>query len=55
MPKAKLVPLTTTKKTYVHGAGRGKWRGIKAILDRPLREDILAAFYGAIVPSEKVL
>ena len=30
-------------------------RGIEATLDRPLPEDILAAFYGAIVPSEKGL
>jgi hypothetical protein len=31
------------------------WEGIEAILDRPLHEDILAAFYDAIVPSEKGL
>ena len=44
-PKAKLVPFASSKKKYVYGAGRGKWRGIDAILDRPLPDDLLDAFY----------
>ena len=42
-PKAKLVPIAQRKK-YVHGAGKGKWKGIDRVLDKPLPDDILNAF-----------
>lgn len=52
-PRAKLVPLTQGKKTYVFGAGKGKWKGVEALMDIPLPNDILNAFYeGEIVPVE---
>ena len=55
-PKARLVPIDTAKKAYVQGAGRGKWKGIDAILDRPLPDDVLEGFYRrATVPPEKDL
>ena len=43
-PKAKLVPIVQKKK-YVYGAGKGKWKGMESILDRPLPDDVLADFY----------
>ena len=43
-PKARLVPISTKKK-YVYGAGRGKWKGIQRILDKPLPHEMLDAFY----------
>lgn len=50
-PKAKLVPLVR-KRTYVFGAGKGKWKGAERVLRRPLPARILHAFYaGAIGPS----
>jgi prevent-host-death family protein len=52
-PKARLVPLSPTKKAYVHGAGKGKWKGIGAILDQPLPEDVLDAFYRENSSPEK--
>jgi antitoxin (DNA-binding transcriptional repressor) of toxin-antitoxin stability system len=52
-PKARLVPLSPTKKAYVHGAGKGKWKGIGAILDQPLPEDVLDAFYRESRSPEK--
>jgi prevent-host-death family protein len=53
-PKAKLVPIAATRKKYVRGAGRGKWKGIDAILDRPLPRDLLDAFYqSAFAGAEK--
>ena len=52
-PKAKLVPILSKKK-YVYGAGKGKWKAIERILDKPLPENILNAFYnGLIVPQDK--
>ena len=45
-PKARLVPLAQKKK-YVHGAGKGRWKGTERVLDRPLPEDIANAFRGA--------
>lgn len=52
-PKAKLVPIAQRKK-YVYGAGKGKWKGTERILDKPLPDDILNAFYeSAIGPLEK--
>jgi prevent-host-death family protein len=44
-PKARLVPLATRKR-YVHGAGRGRWKGVDRILQQPLPAGVLAAFYG---------
>lgn len=43
-PKAKLVPIVKKKK-YVFGAGKGKWKNIDRILDKPLPPDLLASFY----------
>ena len=43
-PKAKLVPIVQKKK-YVYGAGKGKWKGIESVLDRPLPDNVLDAFY----------
>ena len=43
-PKAKLVPIVTKKK-YVYGAGKGKWKNIDRVLDMPLPADVLASFY----------
>jgi prevent-host-death family protein len=43
-PKAKLVPIVQKKK-YVYGAGKGKWKGAGRVLDRPLPDDVLNAFY----------
>ena len=52
-PKAKLVPIVQSKK-YVHGAGKGKWKGTDRVLDKPLPDDILNAFYeGAAAPRDK--
>jgi prevent-host-death family protein len=52
-PKAKLVPIVQ-KKTYTFGAGKGRWKGIERILDRPLPDEILNAFYdGAIAPADR--
>ena len=52
-PKAKLVPIAQRKK-YVHGAGKGKWKGTDRVLDKPLPDDILNAFYeGTVVPRDK--
>ena len=44
-PKAKLVPFVERKKRYVFGAGKGKWKGVSEVLDRPLPPDILNSFY----------
>ena len=53
-PKARLVPIATTEKKYVYGAGRGKWKQVQRILERPLPPEVLDAFYrGTIVPLEK--
>lgn len=41
-PKAKLVPIA--KRLYVSGAGKGKWKGVERILDRPLPRAVLQAF-----------
>ena len=49
-PKAKLVPIVRRKK-YVYGAGKGKWKGAERILDQPLPDDILSAFYEGAVGS----
>lgn len=43
-PKAKLVPIERKKK-YVYGAGRGKWKGVEAVLDRRLPDDVVDSFY----------
>ncbi len=43
-PKAKLVPIVQKKK-YVYAAGKGKWKGVGRVLDRPLPDDVLNAFY----------
>jgi hypothetical protein len=43
------VPLT--KEGYVRGAGKGKWAGVEHILDTPMPEDVLEAFYGVSVPG----
>jgi prevent-host-death family protein len=52
-PKAKLVPVEPSRKNYTFGAGRGRWRGIEAVLDKPLPDDILDAFHhGSRTPSE---
>ena len=52
-PKAKLVPIGR-KKEYVYGAGRGKWKGTDRVLDKPLPDDILNAFYeGAVAPRDQ--
>ena len=52
-PKAKLVPIAQRKK-YVHGAGKGKWKGTDRVLDKPLPDDILNAFYeGAVAPRDQ--
>lgn len=52
-PKARLVPIARRKK-YVYGAGKGKWKGIERVLDRPLPADLLGAFYKrTIMPAEK--
>ena len=50
-PKAKLVPIA--QKKYVYGAGKGKWKGVGRVLDNPLPDEVLNAFYGAIVPVDK--
>ena len=44
-PKARLVPIAQQKK-YVYGAGKGKWKGTERVLDKPLPDDLLDAFYG---------
>jgi prevent-host-death family protein len=41
-PKAKLVPIA--KKSYVSGAGKGKWKGVERLLDRPLPREVLQVF-----------
>ncbi len=52
-PKAKLAPIATRKK-YVYGAGKGKWKGAETVLNQPLRADLLEAFYGnAPRPKER--
>ena len=52
-PKARLVPIVQKKK-YVFGAGKGKWKGHEHILDKPLPNEILKAFYqGEVVPAHK--
>jgi prevent-host-death family protein len=52
-PKAKLVPIVQRKK-YVYGAGKGKWKGIGSVLNKPLPDDVVDAFYhGATIPVEK--
>jgi prevent-host-death family protein len=52
-PKAKLVPIVSKKK-YVYAAGKGKWKGIEGILDKPLPADLINDFYeGPLVPSGK--
>ncbi len=43
-PRARLVPLTA-KEPYVYGAGKGRWKGIEAVLDQPLPDDVLEAFH----------
>jgi prevent-host-death family protein len=52
-PKAKLVPISPARKTYVRGAGRGQWRGIDAVLGTPLPADIVDAFYDTIASPER--
>jgi prevent-host-death family protein len=42
-PKARLVPIAE-KKTYVYGAGKGKWKGSDGVLDTPLPDDLLEMF-----------
>jgi prevent-host-death family protein len=52
-PKAKLVPIAR-KQDYLFGAGRGKWRGINRVLDRPLPREIMNAFYNdASAPADQ--
>ena|SRR5438067_13393016 len=52
-PKAKLVPIAQ-KKRYVFGAGKVKWKGTERVLDKPLPEEILNAFYQRTIgPLEK--
>ena len=52
-PKAKLTPIREKKK-YVYGAGKGKWKEVERVVDKPLPDDILNAFYnGAIIPPGK--
>jgi prevent-host-death family protein len=36
-PKAKLVPIVE-RKTFVFGAGKGKWKGVSRVLAGPLLE-----------------
>lgn len=43
-PKAKLVPVAT-KKAYVYGAGKNRWKGTESVLDDPLPDDVLHAFH----------
>ena len=43
-PKAKLVPILKKKK-YVYGAGKGKWKGAARVLDAPLPDGLLNAFF----------
>ena len=43
-PKAKLVPIVSRRK-YVSGAGKGKWKGTERVLDLRLPDDLLDAFY----------
>lgn len=43
-PKAKLVPMARKKK-YIFGAGKGRWKGIERILNKPLPDEIINAFY----------
>ena len=43
-PKAKLVPIEHKRK-FVFGSGKGKWKGVKRILERPLPDDVLKSFY----------
>ena len=52
-PKAKLVPIVRRKK-FVYGAGKSKWKGTERVLDKPLPDDMIDAFYeGAIIPVRK--
>ena len=44
-PRARLVPFVT-RKVFVRGAGRGKWKGADDVLGRTLPDDLIAAFYG---------
>lgn len=50
-PKAKLVPIAQ-RKSYVYGAGKGKWKGTERVLDKSLPDDILKAFYEDTVRSK---
>jgi prevent-host-death family protein len=48
-PKAKLVPIAK-RKQYIYAAGKGKWKGTERVLDTPLPDDVMAAFYEDIAP-----
>lgn len=51
-PKARLVPLTS-KKTYVFGAGKAKWKKAERILHQSLPKDFLEAFdAGSLFPPK---
>jgi prevent-host-death family protein len=43
-PRARLAP-HAQKRKYVSGAGKGKWKGVSRILDKPLPDEVLNAFY----------
>jgi prevent-host-death family protein len=49
-PKAKLVPIAA-KKEYAYGAGKGQWKGAERVLNKPLPDDLLEAFYGNTIQS----
>lgn len=51
-PRAKLVPIARKKK-YIYGAGKGKWKGTERVLDKPLPDEILNAFYGGTIGRPK--
>lgn len=51
-PRARLAPLAQ-KGRFVSGSGKGKWKGVSRILDKPLPEQVLDAFYaGAVFPKK---
>jgi prevent-host-death family protein len=52
-PRARLAPLVRERK-YVSGAGKGKWKSVRRILDKPLPDEVLDAFYGGAVFAGKV-
>jgi prevent-host-death family protein len=51
-PRARLAPLAQKGK-YVSGAGKGKWKGVSRILDKPLPDEVLHAFYAGAVSPKK--